>query len=391
MIIFILLLETALALGIRPAQTTMESETTKDYSGTFWVVNNEGREFMATVSLEGEMAQYVTIKTETLSFRGDDDAKPIEFEVHLPEEVPPGSSTANIIVKESFAAEGSNVVSSSLVLKHKIIVVGPYPDKYITAKLNFYERKNDIRMVAEVTNRGRKDISQIQANFYVNDQKQKEHVLKSEQTSLSKEENKLLETQIDKDLFERGEFEVATVIEYDDQKLETTKVLRIGKPEIDITYFNEFFIANKINEYTIDLLNLWNQKIRHVFVDVNIKKNQQPVDEFRTKSVDIEGLSAEKINDYLNTKGKEPGKYLFELTVNFWDDSKMDSKTYNVEFLPEDEEIPKNIAGAATGFFGTVPGVIAIILMSLVGSITIIYLLLRKRLNSQQFQKPPEL
>ena len=336
-VVLLLAVQLVMAIGIRPAKTTLISENGHDYSETFWIVNNEGREFAVDIYVDGEMSEYVTLTEKTLSFRSDDEAKVVEFEVHLPENIPPGISTANIVVEEKLTGAGSNVISSKIVLKHKIIVEGPYPDKYIKAKLNFHEQSDTIKFVSEVENLGKLDINQIKTTFYVNDKEQKQQVLETETTTLQKKENKLLSAEVSRDVFELGEFEVSAVTKYDDQQVEVIQKLLVGRPEVDITYFDKYFIADKINQYAMELLNKWNQKVENVYVDVEIKKDDQKVDQFRTKSVDIEGEMVKRINDYFDARGKEEGKYVFEMVVNFWNSYRMEQKTFEVELLTDEE------------------------------------------------------
>ena len=250
-LIFILTIQFCIALGVRPAKTVMLSEETDKLDGTFWIVNNDQMAFSAKVYAEGEMAQFIELKTKDkdLVFREDTDALPVEFKINLKkDQVPPGESTANIIVEQMLDSASANTISAKIVLKHKVIVQGPYPDRYITAKLNFFESGDRIRMVSEVKNLGKLDINEVQTKFYVNDREQKKHVLESGKIALKTKENKLLDANIDKDLFQRGEFEVSAVTTYDDQKVEIIKNLVVGQPGVDITYFNKFFVAHKINE-----------------------------------------------------------------------------------------------------------------------------------------------
>lgn len=337
-LVLLLAVQLVVAIGIRPAKTTLISENARDYSEKFWIVNNEGREFLVDVYVEGEMGEYITLKEKTISFRSDDEAKAVEFEVHLPEDVPPGISTANIVVEEKLTGtDPKNVISSKIVLKHKIIIEGPYPDKYIKAKLNFHEQSNTIKFVSEVENLGKLDIDQIKTTFYVNDKEQQQQILETETTTLPKKENKLLSAEIARDAFELGEFEVSAVTKYDDQQVELVQKLLVGRPEVDITYFDKYFVANKINQYAMELLNKWNQKVENVYVDVEIKKDDQKIDQFRTKSVDIEGEMVKRINDYFDARGKVEGKYVFEMVINFWNSYRMDQKTFEVELLTDEE------------------------------------------------------
>lgn len=344
----LLALPLSTALGIRPATTRLVAEETPDYSGTLWIVNNEGREFSVSVGKEGELEQYLTLKTEQLSFRQDDDAKPIDFELHLPVEVPPGLTTALIVVEEQVPETGPNIVSSRILLKHRILVLAAYPDKYLAAKLNFHEQGQEIRFVSEVENLGKKDLEQVQTTFYVNDKQQQAHVLETETTPLKKKENKLLSTTLPQQLFAQGEFEVSAVTSYDDQKVELVKKMIIGQPDVDITYFDQYFIAHKVNQYSLDLLNLWNQPLANVFVEVEVKKGERTVDSFRTRSVDLPAEMIKRLNDYFDARDQGPGKYTFEMLVNFWNLVKMEQKPFSFasELIAEGEPIP---AAAVTG------------------------------------------
>ncbi|MEW5896303.1 MAG: hypothetical protein AB1668_01300 [Nanoarchaeota archaeon] len=340
-IAFVLALQLTLALGIKPAKTVLQSEKDLNYSGSFFVVNNDKQELTLKLSVGGSMGEYVHLNTEELHFRDIDEEQTVSFEVNLPhkkiKDITPGVNYAEIVVEEVPEEEFANTVSSRLVLKHKIIIEGPKPDKYIKTKLNFHDEGEAISLVSEVENIGKLDIDSVQTTFYVNDKKQETHTLTTETIALKKNEDRLLRTSVNKDLFELGEFEVSAVTTYDGEQMEVVKKLLVGKPEVEATYFSEYFIANKINSYSMDLLNKWNKKINNVFVDVTMKKENQPVGQFRTKSTDIEGKTTKTIEDFLDARNKNPGKYSFDLVVNFWNNYRMETKTFTSELLTEKE------------------------------------------------------
>lgn len=359
------------ALGVRPANTNLASEETNFYQGKIWVVNNDRAAFSAKIYAEGEMGQFVTLKNAELTFREDDDALPVEFEIALPQEVPAGTSTASIVIEQVLESQEENVISSKVVLKHKINIQGPYPEKFVKTKLNFREEGDKVMMVSEVENLGKKDLQEVSTTFYVNNKEQVPIQKETPTTELKTKENKLLTAEVEKKQFGRGEFIVSAVTKYDDQKVEMTKKMILGKPEIDITYFDRYFIANKINKYSLDLLNKWNQPIENVYVDIEVKKKDQKIDEFRTPSVDLAALITKRINDHFDARDKNPGRYTFEMIVNFWNTYKMDKKIFQSEILTDEEfeELAGNspapalsgqaVAGSAeketqTGSWGTV-------------------------------------
>jgi hypothetical protein len=383
-IVFVLVMQLALALGIRPAKTEMVHLTEPDFVGQFWVVNNEERDFSVDVIVGGEMAQYVTLNTNSLTFTSDDDALAVPYEVHLPLIVPPGMSSATISVEEELDGTGANVVSSKLVLKHKILIQGEFPDLFIEMKVNFHDREDYYELVSEVENLGKLDINQIQTKFYVNDKQQDQQVIETEKTSLKKKQNKLLSANLEKQYLEQGEFEVLSITTFDDQQMELSKKLLVGRPEIEVVYFDKYFIVDKINEYSMDLLNKWNKKVENVYVDVQVLKDGEKVDSFRTKSVDIEGEVIKRINDFFDTRGKSVGSYTFDLVVNFWNLYKMDTKTFHGEIVTNDEyeELdtapPQNLYGGAAGL-GETSGIITAlwVLIAVIVLIAIIALVMK--------------
>src|SRR3989338_63854 len=368
MLMILLVIQMVAALGIRPARTTIAiddfDQENIDVEGTLWIVNNEGREFTVEVYTEGEMADFIKLKGEDkkITFRPEDDAKAVEFEVKFrKEEVPPGGASASLVIEERFEGSGDNTISSKVLLKHKINIIGPYPNQYIQGNLNFHEKGNEIELVAEVKNLGKEDLQKVQTTFYVNDKEQKQQELETDTTALNTKETKLLTATIDRDNFDdAGQYEVSAITRYDDQTLELYKTLIVGKPEVEVTYFDKYLIAYKVNQYTMDLLNKWNQQIRNVYVDIEVMKDGQKIDSFRTRSVDIEAEMMQRINDYLDAKDKGPGRYTFEMTVHFWSLVRMDEKkfTFNTDLVTEEDAKRLNLAppaltGAAIGVLGT--------------------------------------
>ncbi len=348
-LVFLLTLNLVTALGIQPAKTTIIFEQSPPYSGQFWVINEEGREFNVKLYTQGDLASYIKLKSSELSFSGER-SKLVEWEANLPAQIPPGISIAEIVIEEEINHQNPEIISSKLLLKHKVIIQGEYPDKYVDVKVNFQESSDKISLISEVENKGKQDLGSVQTTFYVKDKDQQEHVLETTDQPLKKTENKLFSAEINKTFFGKGEFTVSARTQYDDLEVELVKEMRLGQPEVDITYFTPFFLANEVNEYSMDLLNQWNKQIKNVFVDVDVKKNNQTIGQFRTQSVDIEGLMTERLKNYFDARNKEEGTYTFDLVVNFWNNYRMEKKTYPRELLSQTEfENRQKLSGFATG------------------------------------------
>jgi hypothetical protein len=68
-----------------------------------------------------------------------------------------------------------------------------------------------------------------------------------------------------------------------------------------------------------------------------MKKDDQVVETFRTKSTGIDALATKRLNDYLDAEKEAPGTYSFDMIVNFWNTYKMDTKTFHADLLTEEE------------------------------------------------------
>ena len=332
-LVLLIVISSTLGLGIRPAKTSIDSGVDSNYSKTFWVLNGESRHFSMEIDVEGELRDYVMLHTSELQFTPEDDSLPVRFSINLPSELPPGTSNAKVVIEEIRGNSGGGF-GSRIVMKHKIVVQGPYPEKFIESKINFNDGDDHIELVSEIENKGTKSLDKIQTTFYVNN-KDLEQVVKTDEISLATKENKVLKTKISKDNFDQGEYEVRAITKFEDQQIEVYKKLSVGKPEVEITYFTNFFKANSINEYTMDLLNKWNQKIDNVYVEVDVKRNDEIVDSFRTRSVGIGSLLSETIEDYFDASTIDVGGYSFDMVVHFWNIYKMDSKSFEVQLVSD--------------------------------------------------------
>lgn len=355
-LISLLFINSSEALGIRPAKTTINFNEDQNYSGNFWIINNDLTNLNVKISLEGEMSEFIQLETKQLSFRKDEESKDIKFNVALPDEIPAGESYATIKVEEKTDNSDKNSVSSKIVVKHKVKIIGPYPDKYVEAKMNVHDQEGEFKIITEVENLGQKAIENIETIFYVNNQKSTISNFNAEDQSLEIGENKIVTNSISKEFLGEGEFEIVAKLNYDENNsIEIIKEITNGKPVIEISYFDQFLIAGAINLYSMELVNNWNKELENVFVEAfisqpnqenNIKNttnstsdnsNNIKIGSFRTKSIDINSLEREVIQDYYNAENVEEGEYLFEFIVNYWNNYKMESQNFKVNFISEDD------------------------------------------------------
>jgi len=335
-IVLLILLNGVLGIGVRPARTVVDFSPNLESDHSFRVINNDEMDFEVNVYVEGELEEYIKLEEKKMFFKSDEDSKKINFKLKLPDKMPSGEVKGNIVVEEIL---GSNELpyqfAARVVLKHKIIVTSPYPTKFVEGKIEIEDRGNDLGLVAEVNNLGSKSVEKIITKFYVNDRLEEIDNLETEEGSLEVGEVKRMEVEIPKKKVEYGEFDILAAIVYDDYKLELEKKLVVGDPEIEILYFDKYFVSGKINKFTVDLLNKWNQKIEKVLVDVLVFKEGKEIDRIKTEALDIEGGEMEKVEGYFDATDKEMGDYEFDVVVDY--NGKKTHEKFSGKILEEEE------------------------------------------------------
>ncbi|MBR9683710.1 LPXTG cell wall anchor domain-containing protein [Candidatus Woesearchaeota archaeon] len=342
-IVLLISLPLVFSLGLRPAKTTFDFQPELNKEFQFKIVNNDYKDLDVELTIEGELAKYLKLSEDTVHLDKDQELAYVTITADFPEELPPGTIESQIIVTEKLpdVDVSGNVFTARLKIAHKVIVNVPYPNKYLDAEIGFEENADSINITLSAKNLGQEDIGALKTTFEVYDNDRKLVSVKTGEESLGADQNTVLSASINKSEVEYGEFNVLASIFYDEYWLELERNLIQGDPEIDILFFDKYFIFGKINKFTVNLLNNWNKKLENVFVEVFVFKDDNKIDEIRTASFDIEGRESENIGGYFDATDKDIGDYEFDVVVNY--DGKKTHQRFKGSIL--DEEEYKNMGG----------------------------------------------
>lgn len=346
LVLSIICIEAVLGLGIRPAKTTIEFVPGAEQEYSFWIVNNDQMEMEAKIFAKGDLAGYLQFSQEVVKLSQDEKEKQITFKVKFPNKLPPGDLKTNIIIEQKVELKNNpSQFSAKLVLEHKLIVHSSYPEKYLIGDLKIEENDKTIGLVSELTNYGSQNIQSLKTTVFVSDQQEDIETLEAEEATLAPNETKEVKVELDKQKVSYGEFNILAKIFYDGYRLELEKKLVKGEPEIEILYFDRYFLAGQVNKITIDLLNKWNQKLDNLFIDIFVFKDGKKIEEIRSQNFALNGKETKKVESYLDASKKEIGNYDFEVQVNY--NGKITSKKASGSILNE-EEFQKQVK-AGTG------------------------------------------
>ncbi|MBU0460778.1 MAG: hypothetical protein KJ771_08300 [Nanoarchaeota archaeon] len=314
-IMILVLVQSVVAIGLRPAKTTVDFTPGLEQESSFTIVNNDQTNFSVKVYAAGELAKYLEFGQDELLFNEHDESKKVSFKLNLPQKLPPGELNTDLVVEE-LVGESENAVSAKLVLKHKLIVRIPALGKFVEAKISSQKEENDLKLFSEVKNIGTEPIKEIKTKFSLYEGWKKIYSAETTAESLALGETKMLSVMVPQELVNYGEFDLLAEVSYDKNELVLEEKLILGEPEVEILSFDKYFIQGEINPFLVSLENKWNKKLKDLFIDVLVFKDQEQIDSIRTASFDLKAHEEEQVKGYFDAD-KELGDYIFEVVVNY--------------------------------------------------------------------------
>ena len=316
-LVFLILINTAAALGIRPAKTELTFQPSLNRSFSIWVVNTEGREHNLSLWAEGELAPFIRLDGENLHLSADQAETTFSFTLTLPEQLEPGTWEGRIVVLENITqGEG---MRARVKLAHKVFLNVPGPFKAVQAELWVEETPEQFDLVTEVENTGNQPIQAVRSEFGIYEWAGPVLSLESEEKDLDVQEQVNLTSSVDKTQLREGEYEVRALVIYDEYQLKLADRFRLGEPAVEILDSSRLLAAGQINPVVTRARSDWNQPLNGTVEWVLLKDSKELARsgllQFRLMPRRVQELTG-----HLDARGLEPGVYnlVTELEYDGW-------------------------------------------------------------------------
>lgn len=360
-IVALILISSALALGISPAEKNIRVEPNATQTFTYIIINNEHRDFDLKISAVGELADFIKVPDYTIHLNSEEAEKSFEVNITLPSNLEPGERTGKIRLTETIphVSVGENYVNVQLEVNSKITVIVPYPEKYITASIevNATKQNEPINVSAFITNLGTRDIGNLKVKFGIVSDDKLITSTETDATSLLRKETKELSTQFELNLTP-GDYSAVAKIFYDNNSVDLIKDFKVGDVFVEILDYTKYFIQGRLNKFDVDVTNEWNRKIKNAFALIFIDK----FDAIKSITYDLNPYEKKTLVSYWDTAGVELGRYDSNVTVNYV--NKTTTKQGEV-YVVEPTQLEKTLGRPDYSLY-TFVGIIFIILVNLV-------------------------
>ena len=335
-VMLLLCLNMAFALGIRPVKS--EAGSMQTYDGKFKVVNNDHKEMRARIYVEGDLKDYIELRQTEIEFTSSEEMKEVGFTLRVPERtLPPGRAEGRIIVEEQLysAPTSDGYVAANLKMTHKVYLDVPYPEKYIEVDIEVEEKEESVDLIATVKNLGTDDLDEVKPKLEIFSGEERIASYEHPPEQLDVREEHSFRNYIEKEKLGEGEFKVLSSIEYEEYTLELIEAFMIGEPIIKLLNYDKYFEVGRINEIALELKSEWNTLISNIHAQILVFKNGKEVFNTKTTSFDLEPYEEKKVLAHLDARNLEVGDYDVNVLLDYLNQSIVE--TYEVSVLsPQD-------------------------------------------------------
>lgn len=309
------------SLGISPAKLQVDFEPDAEFFVNFQIFGAESTQELY-VYADGDLAEYVSFdKTNIIG------QEAFTAYIKLPNEAKkPGLNKLYIRVAENKSS--SNGFGTKLVIGALIIIKVPYPGQYAEIKSFQVNNKNENEPVSfslVVENLGSENIyAGADINVYSD-----EKIIDSFSFSQKAITTKTIVgfEKIKEEGYSSGVYNATATFDYG-KKLEISREFMIGQLFVDIVNWSENFIPGKMNKFNIDIESKWNNNINNIYAEVNVTKEGESVDFFKTPSVNLPQWGKATLTGFLNAETLETGKY--ESKIILYYEGKTTEKTVKI-------------------------------------------------------------
>ncbi|MFH1849774.1 MAG: hypothetical protein ABH879_06325 [archaeon] len=324
--ILLVCLPGARSIGVTPGRTTIDFEPDLHKTVSVSVINNENKDFAASIYAKGELAEYVTLSTDQLRFTAEEGTRDFTYEVNLPKKVrEPGTHLVEIVVRETGDFKGDDPVSigAMVAVVSQLQINVPYPGKFLRIRLHITEAQvgKKVQFKIPVSNLGDEGIESARATVIIYDPDGNE-VARVDGAPLS------LDAKMRSELFidwladvGPGMYRAAVVVEYDGQRVVQEGVFLVGdfflKP-LDISVEN--FRLGAIAKFNILAENVGNIKIADATSRIILNDGEgRSVADIISRPVEIPPLAKREMYAYWDTETVGRGLYEGKVVLSYKD------------------------------------------------------------------------
>jgi len=314
---FALLAQTAAALGVTPARSTIQYIPGGEARGSFGVVNLDGTPLRVQLGAEGLLAERVRFDTPTLDVAGT--TATAAYSITFPLETPaPGDYPLRLYAQPAIDAGG---ISAFVRLAHTVTVRVPPAGSYLTLDVRHDETEGRVRLEATLHNVGTEDLRSVTTTITVVDGNRTIATSTAEHAQLLRGQRASVVALFGEEELPPGVYEARISATYDDKVAQATYPFGRGKPTLQLTDASRSLVVGELAQATLHVRNAWNRRVDDVWADIELVDSAQAVLRTgRTQVVTLDAAGEGELSGVLDLRAVPPQSGWLVVTFHIGDD-----------------------------------------------------------------------
>jgi len=326
----------------------------------------------AEVYAEGDLAEYVTLSTDSLVGGGAVIAT-VELPGYIEE---PGDHKIFIGAMQKADTLGGSIGMVGNV-RGVILVKVPYPGKYALISEFYATNANQgepVNFTLHVNSLGQEGITVTALVEIFDESNSSLEIVNLGSSYLEPKENKIFFKQFQTTNSKAGDYRARAIVKYDAGEITKERMFRLGTLYVGISNYTREFTKEKINKFEVEIESFWNNQLNDVYADVNIIGYDI---EFLTPSLDLTPWQKTRLSGFFDTSGIKEDNFQANITVHYANEKT--NEIVELKFIREvDYVLYALILG---GIF------VGILVLSIIIVLVILLTRVRKPLNNKRRQK----
>ncbi|MFA7707769.1 MAG: hypothetical protein WCX73_02360 [Candidatus Pacearchaeota archaeon] len=318
--LIIISIPSVFALGVSPGRNTIDFSPNLEKSFSVSILNTESKDFSVALSVEGDLADYISISEEKINFLASESSKQISYSARLPKGLSPGLHKAEILITQVPSDfENSDVlITTTVSVITQLYVYVPYPGKYLEGRGDIVNKGTSAVFYIPIISRGEEKINEAYCEIEIYQEETSLGKIESNKVSIEKGEKKELSAEWQG---EPGKYKAVINLIYDG-KIETIeKEFNLGLENVDVlgVSVNEFKLGD-VAKIKVLVQNKDSGEISSAEASMKIYGSEnEKVADIKSETYSIPAKSNKEMNIYWDTESLDKGEYGSNLKINYED------------------------------------------------------------------------
>ena len=335
-LLLVILTTSVSAIGISPDRLQVEYEPLSEGELVVYIINTENENINSSLTLEGELAKYFSIKQESIAISSLGTGI-FNIEYRLPAKIDtPGLNNVLLKVKKnSFVSKGLGAYLSVL---SKIVVDVPYPYKYLeydfeTKSVN---EGDEISFDFNIRSKGVKNIFDVVSKVDIYDAYDLDNLvleLEGDKFPLVSGRSRSTKIELNSTEIGIGDYFIDAYLIYDGVRSKhVNKSISVGYEDVDVLNHTKSIVGGGIKKFSVLLKNRWNHDVSKVYIESYLSRDNVPITERSVShTVDMRALEEVNVPVYLDVSELVSGSYTLVMDIHYSDFVKQEKVEIMIE------------------------------------------------------------